>query len=146
MADERLVAARVAALFDVSRPAYYATVANAGLLLLVLWEAFPEALLLAWFGTLVALTFIRVGLHRRQARAGNPDPRRREAYFALGAFAAGALWSFPAAVFFPADDEDDRQLQQQDLRRQTREPSRLRDERHGCAIVTSSGPARESQK
>ncbi len=104
MADERLVAARVAALFNVARPAYYATVANAGLLLLVLWEAFPAALLLAWFGTLVALTVVRVGLHRRHAGARNPDPRRWETYFALGAFAAGALWSFPSAVFFPASD------------------------------------------
>ena len=104
MADERLVAARVAALFNVSRPAYYATVANAGLLLLVLWEALPAELLLAWFGALVALTAVRVGLHRRLSGARNPDPRRREAYFALGAFAAGALWSFPSAVFFPASD------------------------------------------
>src|SRR5579864_2248373 len=104
MADERLVAARLAALFDVARPAYYATVVNAGLLLLVLWEAFPAALLLAWFGALVALTAARIALHRRQLAAGNPDPRRREAYFALGAFAAGALWSFPSAVFFPASD------------------------------------------
>src|ERR1700687_260710 len=104
MPDERLVAARVAALFDLARPAYYATVVNAGLLLLVLWEAFPVALLLAWFGALLALTVARVGLHRRHARALNPDPRRWEAYFALGAFAAGALWSFPPAVFFPASD------------------------------------------
>jgi diguanylate cyclase (GGDEF)-like protein/PAS domain S-box-containing protein len=104
MADERLVAARVAALFNVSRPAYYATVANAGLLLLVLWEALPAELLLAWFGTLVTLTAVRIGLHRRLSGAPNPDPRRREAYFVLGAFAAGALWSFPPLVFFPASD------------------------------------------
>jgi diguanylate cyclase (GGDEF)-like protein/PAS domain S-box-containing protein len=104
MADERLVSARVAALFGVARPAYYATVVNAGLLLLVLWEAFPAALLVAWFGALVALTAARVVWHRRQLAAGNADPRRREATFALGAFAAGALWSFPSAVFFPASD------------------------------------------
>ena len=104
MLDERLVAARVAALFSVARPAYYATVVNAGLLLLVLWEAFPEALLLAWFGALVALNVVRVALHRRHAGAGNREPRRWEARFALGAFAAGALWSFPPAVFFPVSD------------------------------------------
>ena len=104
MADERLVAARVAALFNVSRPAYYATVANAGLLLLVLWGAFPAGLLLAWLGALAALTAVRAGVHRRLSGARNPDPRRREAYFALGACAAGALWSFPAAVLFPAGD------------------------------------------
>jgi diguanylate cyclase (GGDEF)-like protein/PAS domain S-box-containing protein len=104
MADERLVAARVAALFSVSRPAYYATVANAGLLLLVLWEALPARQLLAWFGALVALTAVRVGLHRHLSAAPDPDPRRHEAYFALGALAAGALWSLPPLVFFPAGD------------------------------------------
>jgi diguanylate cyclase (GGDEF)-like protein/PAS domain S-box-containing protein len=102
MADERLVAARVAALFAVARPAYYATVVNAGLLLLVLWEAFPIGQLLAWFGALAALTAVRAGLHARWRPAGDADPRRREAYFALGALAAGLLWSVPAAVFFPA--------------------------------------------
>ncbi|HLX80902.1 MAG TPA: PAS domain S-box protein [Burkholderiales bacterium] len=104
MLDERLAAARVTALFSAARPAYYATVVNAGLLLLVLWEAFPAALLLAWFGALIALNVVRIGLHRRRAGVRDPDPRRWERYFAIGAFSAGALWSFPVAVFLPSSD------------------------------------------
>jgi diguanylate cyclase (GGDEF)-like protein/PAS domain S-box-containing protein len=105
MPEQQLVAARVAALFAVSRPAYFATVANAGLLILVLWEAFPAALLLAWFGVLVAVTLARIGFHRSYARdSSRLAPRRWESLFALGAVAAGALWTFPSAVFLPVSD------------------------------------------
>jgi hypothetical protein len=36
-------------LFSVAQPAYYASVAISGLLLLALWDAFPAALLVGWF-------------------------------------------------------------------------------------------------
>jgi diguanylate cyclase (GGDEF)-like protein/PAS domain S-box-containing protein len=105
MAEKTLLAARVDALFSVARPAYFATLANAGLLLLVLWETFPVALLLAWFGALAAITLARIGLHRAYARdAGMQAPDRWEAHFALGAIAAGALWTYPSAVFLAASD------------------------------------------
>ena len=52
MTDQQLISARVAALFGVARPAYFATIANAGLLMLVLWESFHVALLLSWFAVL----------------------------------------------------------------------------------------------
>ena len=67
MVQRTLATARVAALFSVARPAYYATLANAGLLLLVLWETFPVALLVAWFAVLLAITLLRIGLHRSYA-------------------------------------------------------------------------------
>src|SRR5215470_4887520 len=105
MDEGRLTAARVAALFNVARPAYFASIALAGLLLLVLWEALPAAVLGAWFGLLVAVTLARLVLHRAYLRS---DPRadagRWERRFALGALAAGALWTFPAAVFVPETD------------------------------------------
>ena len=105
MREERLAAARVAALFNVAKPAYYASVALAGLLLLVLWEALPQAVLLAWFGLVVAVTLVRVGLHRAYLRSGpRTEARRWEVRFALGALAAGALWTFPATVFVPETD------------------------------------------
>ena len=105
MAEKQLVTARVAALFSVARPAYYATLANACLLLLVLWEAFPVALLLWWFGVLVAVTLGRVALHRAYVRdAGRHAPQRWESLFTLGAIAAGALWTYPPAVFLPVSD------------------------------------------
>jgi diguanylate cyclase (GGDEF)-like protein/PAS domain S-box-containing protein len=103
--EARLAAARVAALFSVARPAYFATVANAGLLMLVLWEAFPVPLLLAWFGVLLAVTLARAGLHRAYVRdAGRRAPQRWETHFALGAIAAGAIWTYPPAVFLPLSD------------------------------------------
>lgn len=105
MAEQQLAAARVAALFSVARPAYYATLANAGLLILILWEAFPAALLFAWFGALVAVTLARLGLQRAYARnAQRQAPHRWESLFTLGAIAAGALWTFPPAVFLPLSD------------------------------------------
>ena len=101
----RLAAARVATLFSVARPAYYATLANAGLLLLVLWETLPVALLLAWFGALLLVTLARLGLHRSYVRSTQQrEPRRWESMFALGAIAAGAMWTYPSAVFLAASD------------------------------------------
>jgi diguanylate cyclase (GGDEF)-like protein/PAS domain S-box-containing protein len=104
MTGERLAAARVAALFNVARPAYYASIALGGLLLLVLWEALPAPILLAWFGLLVAVTLVRIGFHRAYLRPAPGSAARWEMRFALGAFAAGALWTFPAAVFVPETD------------------------------------------
>ena len=105
MVEERLAAARVASHFEMARPAYYATVINAGLLLLVLWEAFPAALLAAWAGLLLAVMAVRIALHRSYSRfpLARP-PLLWESLFALGAVAAGALWAFPAAVFLPASE------------------------------------------
>ena len=106
--SERLTSARIAALFNVARPAYFATLINAGLLVVVLWEAFPAGLLLVWLTLLVALTVARIAFHRRyassaaQGRVG--DPARWETRFAAGALVAGALWAYPPAVFLPASD------------------------------------------
>jgi diguanylate cyclase (GGDEF)-like protein/PAS domain S-box-containing protein len=103
--DARVEASRVEALFSVARPAYFATLANGCLLLLVLWEAFPAALLLAWFGALMAVTLLRSGLHRAHARdAGQRTPQRWESLFMFGAIAAGAVWTYPPAVFLPVSD------------------------------------------
>src|SRR4051794_35512893 len=102
MREERLDAARVAALFGVARSAWFASLANAGLLLFVLWDSMPAPLLVAWFGTLLALLLVRLGLQRAYAMEGaGRSPRRWETRFALGAFAAGALWAVPPALFFP---------------------------------------------
>src|SRR3974390_32954 len=59
---ERLDAARIAALFGLAWPAFFASVALAGLLLLVLWGEFPAPLLFGWLGAIVVLTAVRVGL------------------------------------------------------------------------------------
>ena len=100
MNEERLAAARVASLFGNARPAYVASVALSGLLLLVLWDAFPAAALLGWFSAILLLTGARMGLQRFYER--NPQacaPRRWETLFALGAGGAGLLWTVPPAAF-----------------------------------------------
>jgi diguanylate cyclase (GGDEF)-like protein/PAS domain S-box-containing protein len=105
MNQERLAAARIAALFGMARPAYVASIALSALLLLVLWEAFPAALLIGWFAAILALTAVRIGLQRAYER--NPQarpPERWETLFAIGAFAAGALWTFPSATFLPGSE------------------------------------------
>jgi diguanylate cyclase (GGDEF)-like protein/PAS domain S-box-containing protein len=105
MPEQRLATARVAALFSVARPAYYATLINASLLVLVLWETLPAALLIAWSAALLAVTVVRFGLHQAYARnARRQSPQRWESQFALGAVAAGALWTYPSAVFLAASD------------------------------------------
>jgi diguanylate cyclase (GGDEF)-like protein/PAS domain S-box-containing protein len=105
MIEDRFASARIAALFNAAQPAYFATLALAGLVMLVLWEVFPVALLLAWFGALVAVTLARIGLQRAYAhRAQRRSPQRWESLFSLGAIAAGALWTYPSAVFLPASD------------------------------------------
>src|SRR3990172_621155 len=105
MIEQRFAAARVAALFGVARTAYVTTVAAGGLLLAILWGAFPAGVLSAWFAALLLVTLGRAALHRRYARdPGCLAPRAWETRFALGALAAGALWIVPSAVFFPAGD------------------------------------------
>jgi diguanylate cyclase (GGDEF)-like protein/PAS domain S-box-containing protein len=105
MIEVRLAEARVAALYKAARLAYFATVANGALLLIVLWDEFPAALLLAWLVLVAVVTAARGGLQRAFARAGHGrDPRRWETRFVVGAISAGLLWTYPPAVFLPASD------------------------------------------
>ena len=108
MTDDRLEAARVDALFSVSRPAYVATLVNAVLVVAVLWEAFPHAQLLAWLCALAFVTLARIGMHRvytSRAAAGRAgDPLRWERRFVVGTFVAGALWACAPLLFFPQGD------------------------------------------
>jgi diguanylate cyclase (GGDEF)-like protein/PAS domain S-box-containing protein len=98
-------AARVAALYRVAKPGYFATLALAGLLMVVLWEPVSAVVLLAWFSALLALTLARIGLHWRYARTGEgAEAARWERRFVLGAFASSALWSYAPIVFFPEAD------------------------------------------
>jgi len=106
--QSRLDAARVEALYRVSRPAYYATLANAGILLVALWGPFTAEVLLVWFAALVAVSLGRIALHSRYTRAardsGGADAAAWERRYMIGALASGAVWSLSAAVFFPAGD------------------------------------------
>jgi len=101
----RVDAARVEALFGVSKAVYATTLAAGAVLLALLWGSAPAATLLGWYGALLALTLARVALHR--AYTSRPErlaPHRWEARFAAGALVAGLLWAAPPAAFFPAAD------------------------------------------
>lgn len=97
----RLQTARVATLFEVARPAYVATLANAVILLVALWEPIPTPILVGWFAVLAAMTLARIAIQRQYLRAASAGaPGKWEGRFAIGALAAGAVWAFPPAVFF----------------------------------------------
>jgi diguanylate cyclase (GGDEF)-like protein/PAS domain S-box-containing protein len=104
--DDRLQAARVAALYGVGRSVYLSSPLVAAFTLVLLWELPGRNVLLSWFAAVVVITVLRVALHRAYRRGGAraeaaPAWERR---FALGALAAGAAWSFPLVVLFPESD------------------------------------------
>ena len=103
--DEVLSASRITTLYRGARPAYATTLANAAILVAVLWGATAGAALTAWYAAVLAVTLARLALHRAFARAGGRgDARSWENRFALGALASGAIWAYAPAVLFPAGD------------------------------------------
>lgn len=106
MDESRLRAARVTSLFAAAKPAYFAELASAGIVVAVLWGPSSAGALLAWFALLLTLTLARLALHWGFVRAPvapahAPAWKRR---FALGALASGAVWALAVFVFFPHHD------------------------------------------
>jgi diguanylate cyclase (GGDEF)-like protein/PAS domain S-box-containing protein len=104
--DDRLQAARVAALYGVGRSVYLSSPLVAAFTLVLLWDLPGRNVLLSWFAAVVAITVLRVALHRAYQRGGAREGQALawERRFALGALAAGAAWSFPLVVLFPESD------------------------------------------
>jgi diguanylate cyclase (GGDEF)-like protein/PAS domain S-box-containing protein len=104
--QDRLQAARVATLYGVARSVYVASPLVAAITLVLLWELPARAVLLSWFAAVLAVTLLRVALHRGyQHAAARPEQALAwERRFALGALAAGAAWAFPLVVLFPESD------------------------------------------
>ncbi|HXZ93581.1 MAG TPA: PAS domain S-box protein [Burkholderiales bacterium] len=102
---QRLHEARMAALHRVAATAYAATLLNATILLIALWGAIGAQLLIAWFGVVLVVTAARLAIHLRFARA-RADGKlvEWERRFALGVFAAGAVWAAAPAILFPEVD------------------------------------------
>lgn len=104
--EPRLRAARVAALFAASLPAYYGAIVVGGVLLIALWDAYPSQLLAGWFGVLVGVMLMRAAVHWAYKRF--PDTSRDAALwerrFALATLAAGAVWTYVPVVLFPEGD------------------------------------------
>jgi diguanylate cyclase (GGDEF)-like protein/PAS domain S-box-containing protein len=108
---DRLQAARVATLYAVARSVYVASPVVAAIMLVLLWDLPARAVLYSWFAAVLAITLLRLALHRAYQRAV-PPPQRALAWerrFALGALAGGAAWSFPLLALF-AESDPPRQL------------------------------------
>ena len=103
MVEEKLAAVRVATLFKFARQVYVGGAAAGGTLLLVLRDAVPLALLVAWFGLLLASMMVRLAIQAAYIRAGaSANPGVWERRFALATFAIAAVWAFVPAALFPA--------------------------------------------
>jgi diguanylate cyclase (GGDEF)-like protein len=102
----RLQLARVGALYAAAWPAYYGSLAVAGVLLLALWDLYPAVLLAGWFLVLTAVMAARGALHWSFAhrKHATRDPALWERRFALATLAAGATWTFVPLVLFPHGD------------------------------------------
>ncbi|MGE5641140.1 MAG: diguanylate cyclase domain-containing protein [Clostridia bacterium] len=102
MEEKDLAAERVATLYSVARPVYAGGVALALMLVVVLWEADPAALLLGWLAAMVLIMVGRGLLHLRFVRAREPrDPFLWERRFSLGALCSGLAWSFVPVLLAP---------------------------------------------
>ncbi len=98
--------ARVATLYGVARSVYAGSPLAAAVVLLLLWDLPAHDQLFAWFAAVLAVTLGRLALHRAYHRmaARSEEPLAWERRFALGALAAGAVWTYPLAVLFPIGD------------------------------------------
>ena len=102
---QRLNSTRIAALFEFARPAYFATLAIAAILLVLFWGHFSAPALIAWYAAVTVVTAARIFLDRRFVDSGRgTDARRWEIRYALGALAGGCVWAFVPVMFFPAAD------------------------------------------
>jgi diguanylate cyclase (GGDEF)-like protein/PAS domain S-box-containing protein len=102
----RLAGARVATLFRMTRPAYLGGAAAAGIIVFVLWEVVPVALLAGWFAAFIAIAVARLAAHAAYMRAPAGEAARAltwENRFALGSLASGAAWCFVPAAMFPSE-------------------------------------------
>ena len=106
MEDANLAGLRVATLYSVSRAAYAGGMAVGAMLVVVLWDLYPPALLLAWLGALGLVMLGRIAVHWRFVHAPEPrDARAWERRFAVGALCSGLAWTFVPAVLIPHDHE-----------------------------------------
>jgi len=96
----------VGQLYALSRPAYWGTLLNAGIISFVLWDAVMAGHLLVWLVLVGAVTLGRFLLYRAYL-ARRPPPGEAEVWrdrFVLGAGAMGCLWGLLGSWLFPVDD------------------------------------------
>src|SRR5262245_5985428 len=81
-------------LYRLSRPAYLATLVNAGIVAFVLWDIVSRTLLAAWGAALVIVIAARYALYRAYVRASQPAEQAQAwaTRFIIGAAVTGLLW------------------------------------------------------
>ncbi|MGH8620125.1 MAG: diguanylate cyclase domain-containing protein [Burkholderiales bacterium] len=105
-AEAAILADLVDQLYVLSRPTYWGTPLNAGIISFVLWEVAVGRDLLIWLVLVVSATLGRYLLYRRY-RARRPPPAEAEYWrdrFVLGTGVMGCLWGLLGSWLFPADD------------------------------------------
>jgi diguanylate cyclase (GGDEF)-like protein len=101
--DDLILAGQVKFLYQQLRPALYASLAVATLLVVTLWTLLPPISLLIWFFLLASVTVARFVLQTKYMRC-QPEPReikRWRYYFLLGSLCAGFVWSAAPYMLMP---------------------------------------------
>jgi len=103
---QRFDAERVAELFFLARSAYVVSLLNGGVLVLILWGSTASEVLAGWGVSLICVTAVRMSLHLVYLRSTTRTtaPLAWERRFAIGTFAAGALWALTPGLFFEAGE------------------------------------------
>lgn len=98
----RFEAARVGELFGIARSAYVVSLLNGAILVLILWGPIAAEVLAGWLVSLILVSAGRMTLHLAYLRSATRHtvPLAWERRFAIGTFAAGALWALTPGLFF----------------------------------------------
>ena len=102
----RFEAERVAELFNLARSGYIVSLLNGAILVVILWGPLAAEVLVGWLVSLIVVIAARMALHQAYQRAETRirSPIAWERRFAVGAFAAGALWAMTPGLFFEAGE------------------------------------------
>ena len=103
-AAEQIYAEQVRYLYRLSRPAYFGTLINAGIIALALWDIVSRELLMGWLGVVLAVTLARYLLYRAFLKAA-PEAsgiRAWARHFVIGTGSMGILWGVLGSLLYPA--------------------------------------------
>jgi signal transduction histidine kinase/ActR/RegA family two-component response regulator len=104
---QKIRAAQVRLLYEQLPWALIATIVNAAILIVVLWKAAPQFLLISWFLVTFIVASVRYGQRRAYIRCSrvSVDSRRWGRHFLFGVAANGVLWGFAGFSFFKANSD-----------------------------------------
>ncbi len=107
MADPRRVLAdRVEVLYRQSPIGIVITLVISAIAAFELWSTRQIDLVVGWWLLTMLVAFARHGLYIAYLRRRDDDFDRWLRWFAIGAFASGALWGIAGAIFFPSHTDE----------------------------------------